>query len=381
MMAEVTHKRFKTPYKSRVAKPTKARKAEIQAQLERGGQREPIFVDDEGNVLDGHTRYSILGDAVTFEVVNGFRSEAEKLAFVDKHDGGDRKNLTADQEKVRQKRMKENAKVLLSEGRTQTEVAELVGVCQKTISNWCGTASKVTNDNGRVTPPRQPRGLSPEVLEKIRAGITAGDSTAAVADRLGINKATVCKYVKKLGIERPKHKLGPVPTTISGKALHCRKLIENGKSRAAAAEECGFSSVPKYSRAVAVAVDGSKELRRAMDAEVLTVNAAHSLVDAKSHQIEEAIAAAREVKAAKERKAATADGKQQDKPKILLRLLARTIDDWGGFQKNTLAKGGWVPKKGENADKIRHQVIVAAQIIKEVVGVIQSKQGDADVNG
>jgi hypothetical protein len=65
----------------------------------------------------------------------------------------------------------------------------------------------------------------------------------------------------------------------------------------------------------------------------------------------------------------------------LLRLLARTIDDWSGFQKNTLAKGGWIPKKGDNAEKIRHQTIVAAQIVKEVVSVIQSKQGADDVDG
>lgn len=138
--------------------------------------------------------------------------------------------------------------------------------------------------------------------------------------------------------------------------------------------ECQLSETV-YARAVNVASNGTPSLIAAMDAEILTPNAARKLLGQPEADVGKAIHTAKERKAAKERKVATADGKKQDRPAILLRLLDRTWTDWLGFRKNTLNTTGWVPTKGEKADKIRHELTVVMQTVKEAVDIIQTKQG------
>ena len=82
------------------------------------GVRDPIWVDEDGNILDGHTRFSLC-PAAPIRVKAGL-SEAEKLAFVlacNLH----RRNLSPEQKNAVREKQKGIAQALKTEGQTQDQ--------------------------------------------------------------------------------------------------------------------------------------------------------------------------------------------------------------------------------------------------------------------
>jgi predicted transcriptional regulator len=295
--------RFKTPFKSLVTPATKAHRKDLAAQLKTEKQRDPIEVDDEGNVLHGHVRYAILGDDVAAVVKDGFQSEAEKRAYVYKCDGGT-KPRTKEQERKRRAGLKAEAKILQGERLTQRQIADKLGVTQQTVSKWCsknttgcspsssgGSGSQSRNDAAArrakvvsllkagtstadiakqvglserrvkairkeegIEPPK--KGLTEEQVEAIRQGVAAGRPNAHIAEEIGVCSTTVQKHITKLGLQRPKKKLGQMPKALSKRSLYCRDLMANGKPRVAALAQCDLTD-NLFKRAARVAENGS----------------------------------------------------------------------------------------------------------------------------
>jgi ParB-like chromosome segregation protein Spo0J len=105
--------------------------AALKADIAAHGVQEPIDVDEEGEIVDGFTRARIcqeFGIECPKRVVRGLRTEAEK------RDYAWRMNLLRRQLTREQKR--KLAKQLRVEGKTETRIAEWLGVSQATVSQW-----------------------------------------------------------------------------------------------------------------------------------------------------------------------------------------------------------------------------------------------------
>ena len=84
----------------------------LRASIEMEGIREPIVVDEDGEILDGHHRYKIKPDAPR-RVMEGL-TEAEKFAFAIRSNTA-RRNLSFEQKKDLRNKQKETAKQLKKE--------------------------------------------------------------------------------------------------------------------------------------------------------------------------------------------------------------------------------------------------------------------------
>src|SRR5690606_3775177 len=142
-----------TPYADLVPAMSDEDFATLKADLRLRGQRDPILVDDQRNILDGHNRYAILGSAVTMQVIDGW-SEAEKKAFVVSRQLA-RRNITAEQRREIRESQKRIAFELRSENprvNTQERIASMLGVSQQVVSHWL--ADVITNVGKDVADAR-----------------------------------------------------------------------------------------------------------------------------------------------------------------------------------------------------------------------------------
>lgn len=146
---------FRTPYRDLLPPLSTAEMSALGADIEANGLRDPILIDEAGNVLDGHHRLQFAVDPPV-RVIAGL-SDAEKQAFVIRTNFT-RRNLSLAQKDERAKVQKKIARALVAEGKTQQEVAVALGVDQATISRWINgnmQAHKVdTLDSKQVS--RQP---------------------------------------------------------------------------------------------------------------------------------------------------------------------------------------------------------------------------------
>ncbi len=123
-----------TKPKYQLLPPLRTDEAEaLRQSIEREGIRVPILVDEDGEVLDGHTRLQFDKKAPR-RVVKGL-TEAEKKALVFRLHRA-RRNMTADQWQDTSRQMRETALELKREGHTQADVAVELGVSQQTVSDW-----------------------------------------------------------------------------------------------------------------------------------------------------------------------------------------------------------------------------------------------------
>lgn len=171
--------------------------AALRADIKEHGVLMPIFVDEEGQILDGRHRNKIDPKAKRI-VVKGL-TDAEKQAFVFRANFT-RRNLSPAQKKEALKKMKGVAVALRKEDSkkwTQRKVAAALGVAQQTVADWfaVGGIPNTTSGNrntidARVTVP-------PAQHEVIAERVQAGESQEQVAADYGVGQPAISKIVRK----------------------------------------------------------------------------------------------------------------------------------------------------------------------------------------
>lgn len=194
---------YKTPFADLLPPLTKEERAALKADLEKRGQLVPVYVDTDGNVLDGHHRLELLENPKV-KLLKGLGSMEERRAFVLSNNLR-RRNLSPDQKEHVRKAMKASAKALREENPkkwTQERLAQTFGVDQKTVSRWEAEWDSLHN---RQTPNTQREPEKPDARVKLtKEGkakaierVKAGESITQVAADLGVNKSTVSRIVAK----------------------------------------------------------------------------------------------------------------------------------------------------------------------------------------
>jgi ParB-like chromosome segregation protein Spo0J len=158
------------------------------------GVLSPVVIDEDGNILDGHHRYKIDPTAPTTTIAE--LSEVEKLAYIYRSNFA-RRNLSPEQKARKHKQMKEVARRLNDEGRTQEEIGALLGVAQNTASVWLNNISNINDDNTYKTHTDQRIKLKKEHIEEIVERVDAGETQAQVGADFGISQARVSQTVNR----------------------------------------------------------------------------------------------------------------------------------------------------------------------------------------
>jgi 16S rRNA G966 N2-methylase RsmD len=132
----------------------------LKADIKQRGVLVPVFVDEEGNILDGRHRLKIDPKAPR-TVVTGL-TDAEKEAFVFRSNNA-RRNLSQAQKKELLKRMKETAVRLKEQDKkhwTDKRIGEALGVARETVRDWFAKPKKTNTSIGgsanTCTPPTDP---------------------------------------------------------------------------------------------------------------------------------------------------------------------------------------------------------------------------------
>lgn len=183
----------------------------LRADIKANGVLHPIFVDENGEVLDGRHRLKIDPNAPR-RVIKGL-SPAEKEAFVFRCNFV-RRNLSPEQKAEARKRMRQTAKSLREEDAkkwTQKRVAETLGVDRTTVSTWfqaprqtntqtATNATSHTSCNQNKPKPDARVKVSKEQKRQIAERVIAGESVVSVAADYGISRQAAEKIVKSEGV-------------------------------------------------------------------------------------------------------------------------------------------------------------------------------------
>ncbi len=173
----------------------------LKASIKAEGVLVPIFVDEDGTVLDGHNRLKIDPRAPTQQVPgSGQWTDAEKKAFVIRSNIN-RRNLSPTQKKEVQKTARAIAwdlRTLKTEqGRpryTQGQVATLLGVARQTVADWfrpnAGSGNGSETADSRVKIPVDQHA---EILRRYEAKKTQEQ----IAADYGVAQKHISRIIKK----------------------------------------------------------------------------------------------------------------------------------------------------------------------------------------
>jgi len=165
----------------------------LRADIKANGVLHPVFVDEDGNVLDGRHRLKCDKNAPR-KVIKGL-TEAEKMAFVIRCNFV-RRNLSPEQKTEARERMKQIAADLREEDAkkwTQAKVAAVLGVAQNTVSVWFGDTSNVNDD--KASKPDARMSVPVEAKAEIVEQVESGKSQKQVAADAGISQQRVSQIV------------------------------------------------------------------------------------------------------------------------------------------------------------------------------------------
>jgi ParB-like chromosome segregation protein Spo0J len=202
---------LKTPYADLLPPLKTSEREALAADIKANGVLHPIVIDEDGNILDGHHRYSIDRNAPTI-VVKGL-SDDEKRAYTIRANLA-RRNLTGDQTREVAKTQREIARRLRESDPnrwTQQAVGTLLGVTRQAVSLWFTDAS----DGESKSPPPDARvKLTTPAKEEIVRRIEAGEKQEQIASDYGVCPATVTKV--KQAAERAEQKAADVREAAGG---------------------------------------------------------------------------------------------------------------------------------------------------------------------
>jgi transposase-like protein len=220
-IVEANPRPLRTPFAYLVPPLSAEEFASLGAQLRGDGQTDPVIIDEDANILDGHNRYKILGDAVTTKVMSGL-SPAEKKAFVFRRTV--RRNLSEDQRRAMRETMKTVAFEMRSEDpkkNTQQRIADKFGVTKGTVSRWFDGELRVQHvveeaaspvNGSQVAPAPKPDARTkypPEVCAQAVDRVRSGEKQVAVAADLGMPPTSLSAILKKHDQEKPNKELKP----------------------------------------------------------------------------------------------------------------------------------------------------------------------------
>lgn len=192
-------KTYATPFADILPPLSTEERAALAADLEARGQLDPIYVDEEGNVLDGHNRLDLVDDPWV-ETISGLGSREEKEAFVLSRNLK-RRNLSPDQKEHVRKAMKATAKKLREQDPTtwtQEKLAVTFGVSQPLIAAWEAEWDMriISPDNVHKPKPDARIKLSKDAKSAIVERVQAGEPQKQVAADYGVTQSTVSRVVK-----------------------------------------------------------------------------------------------------------------------------------------------------------------------------------------
>ena len=195
---------LRTPYADLLPPLTTDEFEALKASIALEGVRDPIAIDEEGNVLDGHNRLRIAPDAPTRTIAG--LTPAEKRAFVFAANFA-RRNLSPDQKREATRRMKEVASALREENpskNTQTTVAARLGVHQSTVARWLEDEARSNMQPHIASKPiteapipdarvKVSQKAKPLIAERVKSG----ETQAQVAADFGVSQRTISTIVKQ----------------------------------------------------------------------------------------------------------------------------------------------------------------------------------------
>ena len=195
--------------------------AALRASINAKGVLNPVLVDEEGNVLDGHHRLKIDPKAPT-KVVPGLSTDAEKKAFVFQSNNG-RRNLTPRQQRSLRRQMCQVANALRQQDPkkyTQKVVAGMIGVSQASISGWfrVATVTNINADNGYPPRPDARRKVTEASRSTIAKRVKTGESKKKIAKEHGITSQAVTKIAESVSQKTSGKKSAAEPAAMTSDA-------------------------------------------------------------------------------------------------------------------------------------------------------------------
>lgn len=195
----------------------------LRADIGAHGIRQPIELDENGDILDGHHRKAIADelciDCPSVEVA--LEGEVARRAYVLRVNLN-RRQLTSEQQKSIRQRQKEIA-MEMNEDHTQQEIGDALGVARETIRDW------LTNNGGpaNVAKSDHRKRTSPEKVAEVLAGLGAGKSQDEIAKEVGVAQTTVSNIKFRHGNGTPRAKPKPKPAAKPLTKTHRgRKVID-----------------------------------------------------------------------------------------------------------------------------------------------------------
>jgi len=196
-------KKLNTPYTSLLPALSTEEQESLRLSIKADGVRDPIIIDEVGNILDGHHRYKFCPTAAT-RTIRGL-TDAEKQAFVLQANFA-RRNLSPEQKKEVQKSMIAVAKALRTEDpkrNTQAEIAVKLGVTQQAVSKWLGKSGHNTTRCDMSTPDAKVK-VPPKERPKLAKRVAKGESIEQVAADYGITPRHARRIVTAENKEKQK---------------------------------------------------------------------------------------------------------------------------------------------------------------------------------
>jgi predicted transcriptional regulator len=196
--------KLKTPYLDLVPPLSTDEQSALRSDIKRNGILIPIFIDELGNILDGHHRNKLAprnADRPTV-VIEGLTDE-QKQAFVFRSINA-RRNLSREQRATLRKEMQKKAVHWRESDHkfwTQKRIADELGVDQKTVSNWFISNRNQNNANNKLAKTSKKKDAR-EKLDKddqsaIVELVNSGKPQSQVAADFGVSQGRVSQIVKR----------------------------------------------------------------------------------------------------------------------------------------------------------------------------------------
>lgn len=190
-MPATAKRKLKTPYADLLEPLSKDERDALEADIKLRGVLQPVIVDEDDNVLDGHHRYGIDNDAPT--VVLAGLSDIEKRVFV-LTSNDKRRNMSPDQKaEVRRRRIALCKELRKDDPQQWTEkrLGHLFGVSRQLISDWLTTNA---SDGKGCIDARVKVGTDgkAEIVDRV---LRLGESQRDVAADFYITQQAVSKIV------------------------------------------------------------------------------------------------------------------------------------------------------------------------------------------
>jgi transcriptional regulator with XRE-family HTH domain len=178
----------------------------LEESIRRDGVKYPILILPDGRIIDGYHRWRIAGDECPYEVLNISEDKAFILGIALNLA---RRHLSFEQIREIHERLRHNKELrkqvaieLRKQGKTQAEVAAIVGVHPRTVDEWESDISNFKNENANTPDLRYkiPKGAQEEIYKRYKSG----ESQKKLAVEFKISQGRVSQIVKK--IEREKER-------------------------------------------------------------------------------------------------------------------------------------------------------------------------------